>query len=107
MTPFSSLVEAFLGKITDDMYLEITKEETESAAQDYIFSALPYFEFPRVDIYDYDIDNGQFNVSLSAEEINIIATYMVVAWIGQQLASIENTRMKYSGLNLAPLFRNG
>lgn len=97
MTSFSTVIEAFLGKITDDMYMEISKEETEEHAQDYIVSALPYFEFPRVDIYDYDLENGNFNVNLSGDEVNIIATYMVVAWVGQQLASVENTRMKYSG----------
>jgi hypothetical protein len=29
--------------------------------------------------------------------MNILATYMVVEWLGQQLASVENIRMKYSG----------
>ena len=106
MTSFSTVIEAFLGKITDDMYLEITKEETESAAQDYIFGALPFFEFPRTDLYDYDIENALFNNDLTNEEINIIATYMVVGWLDQQLASIEVTRMKYTGLRPAPLFRN-
>ena len=40
---------------------------------------------------------GTFNVSLTEEEINILSMYMVVEWLGQQLASTENTRMKYSG----------
>ena len=97
MTSFSTVIEAFLGKITDDMYLEITKEETLSAAKDYIVGALPFFEFPKADIYNYSLDNATFNVDLSAEEINIIATYMVTCWIDQQLASIEVTRMKYTG----------
>jgi hypothetical protein len=29
--------------------------------------------------------------------MNIIATYMIVEWFGQQLATIELIRMKYSG----------
>ncbi len=36
-------------------------------------------------------------MKLSDEEIDILATYMIVEWIEQQLASIENIRMKYSG----------
>ena len=40
---------------------------------------------------------GYFNSVLTAEEINILSTYMIVEWLGQQLASVENTRMKYSG----------
>lgn len=40
---------------------------------------------------------GYFNTKLSGEEINILSTYMIVEWLGYQLASVENTRMKYSG----------
>lgn len=38
-----------------------------------------------------------FNVDLTDEEINIFALLMVEAWVDRQLASIEVTRMKYSG----------
>ena len=40
---------------------------------------------------------GCFNNPLTHEEINILAVYMIVEWLSQQLASVENTRMKYSG----------
>jgi hypothetical protein len=40
---------------------------------------------------------GYFNNQLTHEEINILSTYMIVEWLSQQLASVENTRMKYSG----------
>ena len=117
-TPFSSIYENFLSKITDDMYMELTKEDTYKLLQDLLISSIPKFEFPRVNLFDYVLgkDNihgeldetgyineaneyevGYFNAQLSIEEINILATYMVVEWIGQQLASIENTRMKFSG----------
>jgi len=46
-------------------------------------NSLHWFEFPRVDIYDYDIALEEYNIDLSKEEINIIATYMIVEWIGQ------------------------
>lgn len=97
MTSFSTVIDYFLRKITDDMYMEITKEETEEHAADYIPLAIPFVEFPRVDLYDYDTNAASFNISLSNEEVNILATYMVVAWLDQQIASVENTRMKYSG----------
>ena len=94
-TPFSDIYKSFLSKITDDMYMELTEEDTEKMLFELFESALPHFEFPRVDIFSYD-ENG-YNIHLSKEEINIISTYMVVEWLGQQLASVENTRMKYSG----------
>lgn len=96
-TMFSKVYDAFFRKITEDMYMELTKEDTESMVQELLLSALSWFEFPRVDINDYDLAAGCFNVALSLDEINIISTYMVKEWLGQQLASVENTRMKYSG----------
>ena len=97
MTTFKEIYDSFLGKITDDMYLELTQEDTEKMLFELFEKALHFFEFPRVDIYDYIADEEEYNISLSREEINIISTYMVVCWLGQQLASVENTRMKYSG----------
>jgi hypothetical protein len=96
-TPFEKVYKSFYSRITDDMFLEMTKDETDTMLLELLETALPWFEFPRVDLYDQDEITYQFNADLSQEEINIIAIYMVVAWIGQQLASIENTRMKYSG----------
>ena len=96
-TLFTKVYDAFFRKITEDMYMELTKEDTESIVQELLLSALSWFEFPRVDINDYDLAEGCFNVALSLDEINIISTYMVKEWLGQQLASVENTRMKYSG----------
>ena len=117
ITPFSDIYDSFLSKITDDMYMELTKEDTYKMLQDLLISSIPKFEFPRFDIFNYELGKennnseiiideeektntyevGFFNNLLTSEEINILATYMIVEWIGQQLASIENTRMKYSG----------
>ena len=49
------------------------------------------------DIPDVIIDKSYFLESLTEEEINIIAILMMCAWVNRQVASIENTRMKYSG----------
>lgn len=97
MTEFSVVYENFLSKITDDMYMEMTVEDTEAMLQPLLLSALHYFEFPRQNIFDYDIETETFSVDLTNEEVNILGTYMVVEWMSQQLASVENTRMKYSG----------
>lgn len=96
-TTFDVIYNTFTSKITDDMYMELTAAETAAMHKELLINALPWFEFPRVDIYDFNEDLEEYNISLSREEINIIATYMIVEWFGYQLASIENTRMKYSG----------
>ena len=97
MTTFETIFSTFLSKITDDMYMELTPEETIALQVELFENSLHWFEFPRVDIYDYNVDLEEYNIDLSREEDNIIATYMIVEWLGQQLASIENIRMKYSG----------
>ena len=97
MTKFTDIYDTFLNKITDDMYMELTQEETYAMLFDLFESALVWFEFPRVNIHDYDLELEEYNINLSLEEINIIATYMVVEWLNQQLASVELVRMKYSG----------
>ena len=52
-TNFSTIYDRFLGKITDDMYMEISQEETLRDLQFLLLDALPGFEFPRFPIYDY------------------------------------------------------
>lgn len=54
-TKFATVYNRFLGKITDDMYLELTPEDTVKDLQNLIVDAIPGFEFPRVNLYDYEI----------------------------------------------------
>ena len=55
-TKFSVVYNHFLGKITDDMYLELTPEDTVKDLQNLIVDAIPGFEFPRQNLYDYTIE---------------------------------------------------
>lgn len=98
-TLFTDIYKVFFSKVTEDMYMELTIEETQNLVEELLLSSLHWFEFPRVDLTNYSLKNDQlqFNVTLTTEEQNIIATYMIVEWLGQQLASVELTRMKYSG----------
>lgn len=97
MTSFDDVYKNFLSKVTDDMYMELSPEDTVSLLNDLLLGSLHYFEFPRQNIYDLDLDAQYFMIDLTTEEQNIIATYMIVEWLGHQLASVENVRMKYSG----------
>lgn len=55
-TPFTMVYNRFLGKITEDMYLELTPEDTIKDLRNLIIEAIPGFEFPRKDLYDYNIE---------------------------------------------------
>ena len=54
-TLFASVYNRFLGKVTDDMYLELTPEDTIKDLQNLIIDAIPGFEFPRQDLFSYEV----------------------------------------------------
>lgn len=97
LTPFEDIYDRFFGKITDDMYMEWTEEDTKKDLKNILIDAIPGFEFPRFPLYDFDIDAETFNCYLTSEEINIFALLMYNTWLQRQVASVEQTRMKYSG----------
>lgn len=121
-TPFTTIYDSFLARVTDDMYdpVYMTELDTYRALQDILKNAIPRFEFPRFDITDYEesywesgtycgvesdnkevpsiaLVDGTFNCQLTQEEIDILSLYMVVEWLIQQLATTNNTKMQYSG----------
>ena len=121
-TLFASVYNRFLGKITDDMYMELTPRDTIKDLQNLLIDAIPGFEFPRksleynilerpinkdsVNIQGFFIENADgdgyedasyFEATLSSEEINILAILMMNSWLQRQVTTIENIRMKYSG----------
>ena len=55
-TPFVTVYNRFLGKITDDMYVELTPEDTRKDIQNLLIEAIPGFEFPRKNLDNYIID---------------------------------------------------
>lgn len=102
-TLFPSVYDRFLGKITDDMYMELTPEDTVKDLRNLLIDAVPGFEFPRKSL-EYVIEDGEgmndnsyFVSELSSEEINILAILMMNSWLQRQITTIENIRMKYSG----------
>ena len=120
-TSFSQVYDSFFSKVTDDLFLELTELDTFRMLEDLLLSAIQKFQFPRQNLNDYTLfqvedqkeyqgvesnniltsaivyQGGYFNINLSQQECNILAIYMIVQWLGLQLATIENTRMKYSG----------
>ncbi len=55
-TQFSAVYNRFLGQVTDDLYLELTPEDTLRDLQNLLINAIPGFEFPRQNLYDYTIE---------------------------------------------------
>lgn len=56
-TKFTDIYNCFLGRITDDMYMEMTPMDTVKDLQKLLIHAIPNFEFPRpVLINNYTIE---------------------------------------------------
>lgn len=108
-TPFQEIYERFYAKLTDDLYLEMTPEETERDLIQILVSAIPSFEFPRFPLLNYDENYqyydeagmeasiGRYECKLTREEVDILSDCMLIEWVRRQINSVENTRMKYSG----------
>ena len=72
MTQFTTVYNRFLGKITDDMYLELTPEDTVRDLQNLLLDAMPGFEFPRCNLYDNHIEVVQIQEDLITKEDFVI-----------------------------------
>lgn len=77
-TTFREMFDFFLAGITDDMFMELTKEDTDEMLEEILLAALPHFEFPREkDLFDVDLEEKTFSTKLSLEEMMIIRQYMI------------------------------
>ena len=56
-TKFTEIYNRFLGKITDDMYVELTPQDTIRDLRNLLIDAIPGFEFPRHNLYEYSIES--------------------------------------------------
>ena len=97
-TTFQEMYDFFLFGITDDMFMEMTREDTEGVLEELLVAALPHFEFPRwQNPFTLDMENKTFSNKLTSTEMMILRSYMIVEWIGFQLATVDLIRQKYSG----------
>lgn len=75
-TRFSDVYNRFLGKITDDMYMELTPQDTINDLQRILIDSLPGFEFPRVNLMTYTIET----LTLDEEETTPADFIIGVMW---------------------------
>lgn len=71
-TSFVEVYNRFLGQITDDLYVELTPEDTVRDLRNILTDSLPGFEFPRINIMDYEIKTEIINEEDVTEDDFII-----------------------------------
>ena len=98
-TSFQDMYDFFLAGITDDMYMEMTEEDTKEVLQEILLGAISSFEFPHwSNPFTLDFNQETFSTKLTTTEMLIIRCYMIAEWLGYQLANVDLVRQKYSGL---------
>lgn len=75
-TSFAKIYNRFLGKITDDMYMELTPEDTIKDLRNLLVDAIPGFEFPRKVLTDYIIET----LVIEENEVNSGDFIIGVVW---------------------------
>lgn len=94
LTPYQTVYDAFLAKVEEDEWAWADDAATvEADWKALLDSALAYIKFPRVNLYEQDSDG--FINQLSAQEIQLIANYMKVAWLDRDIHSWEKIRDQY------------
>ena len=78
-TLFSEVYNRFLGKITDDLYMEITPKDTIKDLQNLLINAIPYFEFPRKVLTDYTISLEEMDEAEVTDKDFVIAHFFQFA----------------------------
>ncbi len=83
MTDLKTVYDAFFSLITDDMYMELTPEETQRDLRSLFMASLPLYEFPPKALRVTTNESGfeEFNRDLDLEEINILAYGMLQIWL--------------------------
>ena len=101
-TKFSAVYNRFLGKITDDMYMELTPQDTLRDLQSLLIDAIPGFEFPRKPIDDYTISTKIIREDEVGEDDFIIG----VIWnhvLEETAVQVPEVLIECSEFNCEPL----
>lgn len=92
-TQYTDIYDCFLGKISDYDFVQLDDFTQFTILGGYLKSAIADFEDTcKKDLEDRNDILAQFNVDLSAKEIEILATGMVVHWLEPRVLNTENLR---------------
>ena len=110
-TSFFKIYCRFLDKITDEMYMELSMEDTLEIIESIFMDAITNFNFPQFRINKFDKDaitsdavdeegnpivTGAFEDTLTNEEEDIIAELMLSEWLKRQMTTTRLLQMRYS-----------
>jgi len=98
---FNDIYSMFLSRITDDLYVTLTDDETKAILGELFRTAILHYEFPTFDLNQILIDlasgSDSTSVELTYNEQLVITYYMMVEWLGRQLFNIDYTQQRAGG----------
>lgn len=99
MVTLLEVYNSFLAKVNEDDWSRCCSEEDlEWFLKDwraFLNSAIPYFKFPRCSL-DIDEERQCFkDDTMSAHEIEVLATFMKQEWLKRTIDSWENIKTQY------------
>lgn len=92
-TPVGKVYDAFLAKILEDEWGYWTEEEVKADLVQLLDEASAKFKFPENDISLNE--EGDFVGDLSAQEVQILSSYMKCAWLRRSINTWENIKPLY------------
>lgn len=91
-TPFSNIYKHFLSQITDYELIKMEEAAMEENMQLWLMSAIGYFSSCRKDLRQYDLQLSQFTEELDSTEQEILAKFMVSAYVSTFLITEQNLK---------------
>ncbi|KFZ25896.1 MAG: hypothetical protein KQ78_01852 [Candidatus Izimaplasma bacterium HR2] len=88
ITKFGDIYKLFIGSITEKLYINMTKEQTEADAQTFLILSIAEFKYCKLDILDFNLDSESWNILLTLDEISHLVFLMKKHWLKRQ---IDNT----------------
>ena len=98
-TPYSNIYNYFLAQVTDFGFItdeNFTEDDLHEQFHYYLVSSTTKFKQCKNDLKDRDDTNRQFNEDLTDEEIEILATMMVSAYMKPKIIHSNNLEQKLS-----------
>ena len=95
-TSYGTIINVFLGKVSDYKLLSLLQEEAEEELIGYMKSACATFKQSKEDLNIRDDITQEFQSDLSDTVIDIITELMITQWLKSQL---YNTELLESRLN--------
>ena len=104
-TTYSEVYNNFLNRITDDMYVSYTEQETYDDLCPMLKIAITRIYLPKEDVKTEILGVGsteenpiyEFNSELSMETIDMLALLMVREWLNRQMNTVRIMETQFTG----------